>query len=246
MKGAIFFAPKYASAREYARWIAEATGLPAHDIAACNAVPADYEFLVLGCPVVCHKLMFTKWVGRHQDVISGKPVVLFTVSGAPAGKKPDGWIVDSLPQDMIRRMHHVALRGQKDPKALTWFDRIMLIIGGRNYPDRQAGREELHGFDFMDVDSIQPVVAHIKTLKKADTTPASRSAVIASNPDHLERWKPMAWADRVKSRCPWMRPNALPLKQRPYQSAQFGHRVVDGWPGEPRAVSWWRAGACKG
>lgn len=187
MTGAIFYATRYGSTGQYARWIAEAVGLSAYDVRDSGADPAYFEFLVLGCPVIYHKLMVSKWVARHHDAISGKPVVLFTVSGAPAGKKLDGWIADSLPHDLIRRMHHVALRGRQDPKELNWFDRIMLIIGGLKNPDRQAGREELHGFDFMDKDSIQPVVDLIEALKGEGD--AARPHEIAGAPmtDQRER-----------------------------------------------------------
>ena len=139
MNGAIFYATRYGSTGDYARWIAQATGLPTHDINAGDADPADFRFLVLGSPVIYHKLLFSKWVARHRDAIASKPVILFTVSGAPAGAKLDGWIADSLPQDLIRRMHHVALLGRQDPNELTWIDRIMLIIGGQKTATDRRG-----------------------------------------------------------------------------------------------------------
>ena len=166
MNGAIFYATRYGSTGDYARWIAEATGLPAHDIDGSVTALEDYDFLVLGSPVIYHKLLFSDWVSRHLDVIMQRPVILFTVAGAPAGKKLDGWIAASLPQPLIDHARHFALRGRQNPKDLTWFDRIMLIIGGLKNRDKQAAREELHGFDYMDRDSIQPVVDFIETLKR--------------------------------------------------------------------------------
>ncbi|WP_306025388.1 flavodoxin domain-containing protein [Oceaniradius stylonematis] len=169
MKGAIFYATRYGSTGQYARWIAEATGLDAYDIDAGGASIGDFDFLVLGSPVIYHKLMFWKWVRRHLDTIAKKPVIVFTVSGVSAGEKLDGWIAESLPQDLIDRMHHVALRGRQDPRELTRYDRMMLIIGSLMNRDRQAAREELHGFDFMDKDSIGPVVALVERLKAGET-----------------------------------------------------------------------------
>jgi len=169
MKGAIFYATRYGSTGQYARWIAVATGLDAYDIDANEAAIEDYDFLVLGSPVVYHKLLFWKWVRRHFGTIAEKPVILFTVSGVSAGEKLDGWIADSLPQSLIDRMHHVALRGRQDPKELTRFDRMMLIIGSAMNRDRQAAREELHGFDFMDKESIGPVIALVERFKAGET-----------------------------------------------------------------------------
>ena len=164
MGGAIFFASRYGSTAQYARWIGEATGLPLFDVHDRTADPARYDFLVLGCPVIYYKLIFRKWVRRNLARLEGKPIILFTVSGAPAGAKLDGWIADSLPADLIARMHHVALRGRQNPKELNWFDRIMLIIAGLKNPDREAGKQESQGFDFMDKSSIAPIAALVDEL----------------------------------------------------------------------------------
>lgn len=165
MNGAIFFATRHGSTAQYAQWIAEATGLPTFDVNRADADPSGYDFVVIGAPVIYHKLAIRKWVRQHLASFESKPVVFFTVSGAPAGEKLDGWIAGSLPESLIRRMNHVALRGRQNPKDLPWFDRTMLIIGGLMNPDRVAGREELKGFDFMDKSTIDPVVELIRALK---------------------------------------------------------------------------------
>ena len=165
MKGAIFFASRYGSTAQYAEWIAEATSLPVFDIDNTDANPAEFDFLVLGSPVIYHKLMFHRWVKRNLDDILSRPIVFFSVSGAGPGPKLDGWISGSLPDAFISHAIHVALLGRQNPRELSWFDRIMLIIGGLKNPDRKAGREELHGFDFMDKGSIGPVIERIEELQ---------------------------------------------------------------------------------
>jgi len=45
---------------------------------------------------------------------------------------------------------------------------MMLIIGGLKNPDRKAGKEELHGFDYMDKASIAPVVEAVRGLQRAE------------------------------------------------------------------------------
>lgn len=168
MNGAIFYASKYGSTREYAQWISEATGLPVYDVDALGADPTAFDFLVLGSPVIYYKLIFSEWVKRHLDALQTKPIILFTVSGAPAGAKLSGWIADSLPKALTSRMHHFALRGRQIRKELTWYDWTMLTIAGLKNQDRQAAREERQGFDYMDRDSIQPVVDLIKELQAAN------------------------------------------------------------------------------
>jgi menaquinone-dependent protoporphyrinogen IX oxidase len=176
MNGAIFFASRYSSTAQYAEWISEATGLPVFDVKDANADPSRYDFLILGSAVIYYKPIIHKWVKRNLARIGTKPIILFTVSGAPAGAKLDGWIADSLPQDFIANMKHVALRGRQNPKDLTLFDRMMLIIAGLKNPDRVAGQEELQGFDYMDKSSIAPVVGLAGGLQSAE---AGRPAQVA-------------------------------------------------------------------
>ena len=166
MKGAIFYASKYGSTAEYASWIEEATGLPVFNVEDKNADPSHYDFLVLGTPVIYYKLLNRKWIRAKWKVIKNKPIILFTVSGAGAGDKLNAWIANSkLPENLISRVPHVALRGRQIPKELTWFDRLMLIIAGLKNPDPVAKQEELKGFDYMDKFSIQPIVELIGKLQ---------------------------------------------------------------------------------
>jgi hypothetical protein len=170
MKGAIFFSSRYGSTAEYAQWIAEATGLPVFDVDKGGARPSDFDFLVLGSPVIYHKLMFHKWIKRNLAAILARPVILFSVSGAGAGPKLDAWMAGCLPAGLIAHVEHVALRGRQNPGGLGWYDRIMLIIGGLKNPDRVAGNEELHGFDFMDRASIGPIVEKVAALRGGAAT----------------------------------------------------------------------------
>ncbi len=166
MQGAIFFSSRYGSTAQYANWISEATGLPVFNVDDANADPSKYDFLVLGSPLIYHKLMFHKWVARNLATICNRPTIMFSVSGASAGQKLDGWIADSLPSKLIAHMHHVALQGRQNPKELTWWDRMMLIIGGLKNPDPIASREEIQGFDFMDKASIGPIVDLIRQFQQ--------------------------------------------------------------------------------
>jgi menaquinone-dependent protoporphyrinogen IX oxidase len=167
MKGAIFFSTKYGSTAQYAEWISECTDLPVFNVKDSNVKPTTYDFLVLGSPVIYHKLMFHKWVAENFASIMQRPTILFSVSGAPAGPKLDGWIADSLPAELIAHMHHIVLRGRQNPKKLSWFDRVALIIGGLRNPDPVAAKEELKGFDFMDKSTIDPIVELVGQFQKS-------------------------------------------------------------------------------
>ncbi|MCP4383400.1 MAG: hypothetical protein GY798_18600 [Hyphomicrobiales bacterium] len=177
MKGAIFYSSRYGSTAQYAQWIGEATDLAAFDVNAGSANLSEYDFLVLGSPIIYHKLMFHKWVKRNLAGILSSPAILFSVSGAGAGPKLDAWIDESLPAELIAHVEHVALRGRQNPRDLSWYDRIMLIIGGLKNPDPVASREELKGFDFMDQSSIKPIVEMVGQLQRDKTAASDRPAV---------------------------------------------------------------------
>ena len=168
MKGAIFFSSKYGSTAQYAEWIGEATGLPVFNIKDANANLSDYDFLILGSPIIYHKVHNWRWVRKKLAEIEAKPILFFTVSGAPEGYKLDGWIADSLPQSLISKMQHVVLRGRQNPKELTWWDRLMLIIGSMKNPDPVASKEELEGFDYMDKSSIAPIVKWVRQYQASN------------------------------------------------------------------------------
>ena len=167
MNGAIFFSSKYGSTAQYANWIGQATGLPVYDIIYNNVDLSEYDFLILGSPIIYYKLSIHKWVKRHLARLADKPIIFFSVSGAPAGSKLDGWIADSLPEDFISRMYHVALRGRQIPKQLSWYDRMMLKIAALANKDSEARKQEFEGFDFMDKSSIEPILKLVGQLRRS-------------------------------------------------------------------------------
>ncbi len=165
MKGAVLFSSRYGSTEQYAQWIAEATSLPVFNVDEARVELAEFDFLVLGSPVVYYKPMFRRWVKRNLDDILARPTVFFSVSGAGAGPKLDRWMANSLPASFMSHVTHMALRGRQDPSELNAFDRTMLIIAGLFNPDRKAAKQEMRGFDFMDKGRIRPIVEKIRKLQ---------------------------------------------------------------------------------
>lgn len=169
MNGAIFYASKYGSTAQYANWIGEATGLAVLNVADPKANAAEVDFLVLGSPVYSYKVKLRSWIGLHLSALLARPVILFTVSGAPPGEKLDGWVADSLPRAFLDHAQHFALRGRIDRRKLSWFDRMMLDWDARRNPDPAEARQEREGFDAVDKASIAPVVAAVRAVQRAGT-----------------------------------------------------------------------------
>lgn len=158
MNGAIFFSGEYGSTAQYANWIGEATGLPVFDVGDSSADPSKYEFLILGSSVILYRLKIRKWVKANRAGIENKPTILFTVSGAPAGPKLDGWVAASLPDTLLARMEHIALRGRLDHAKISCWIRMFLSIGALMNTDPEGRRDELEGFDYVDKSSIDPIL----------------------------------------------------------------------------------------
>ncbi len=170
MTGAIFFSGYYGCTAQFACWFVEATGLPVFDVNDANADPSNYDFLILGSSVIIYKLTIRKWVKGNLAGIENKPVILFTVSGAPPGPKLDAWIADSLPEDLTLKLEHVALRGRLNLKEVSWWVRLILKIGAWKNDNPEAKKHELEGFDFMDKSSIEPIKKLVQQFQSSQAT----------------------------------------------------------------------------
>lgn len=165
MEGAIFFSTKYGSTEQYAKWIGEASGLPVFEVHKTEVDLSKYDFLVLGSPIIYYKPIIHKWIKRNIESIEKKQIIFFSVSGASAGPKLDRWIANSLPKSFVSKMRHVALQGRQIPSELRLFDRIMLKIAGYTNKDPVAKKQELQGFDFMNISSIEPILQLIQEFQ---------------------------------------------------------------------------------
>jgi len=161
MNGAIIYSGRYGSTAQYSRWIREDTGLPVFHIDDPGADPSSYDFLALGSSVVFYRATIRKWVKKNWPALEGRPLILFTVSGAPPGPKVDRWIANSFPEEVVARMEHIALRGRLRHKDVSLWLRLLLRIGALMNRDPEASQEEWHGFDYVDRSTIDPIVALI-------------------------------------------------------------------------------------
>ena len=168
MKGAIFYHGKYGSTRQYAEWISEATGLPVHSCKDPTSDPSEYDFVILGSSIILFRLTIRNWIRSNRAKIRNKPVILFSVSGAGASAKLERWVARSLPEDLRSRIDHVPLRGRLDHSKLGWGMRMFLKIGSLFNRDPEASKDERYGFDYMDKNSIAPIVGLVEKFQRAE------------------------------------------------------------------------------
>ncbi len=167
MKGAIFFSGKYGSTEQYAKWIGEAIGFPVFNIEDKNADPSQYDFIILGSSVQYFRLTMSKWLRVNFAKLKGKAKILFSVSGAGPGDELEKWIAGSIPSGKLSEIKHVGLRGRLDHSKVSWWVRQLLWIGSLFNTDPQARKEERYGFDYVDKDSIKPI---IDLVEQSNTT----------------------------------------------------------------------------
>ena len=158
MKGAIYFISKYGSTAQYANWIGKASGLPVRCVNNSNVDPMAYDFLVIASPVVFGKLLIGEWVKNNLAAIETKPVIMVTVSRIQPGPELDACLRDSLPADLVSQLKHLALRGRRIFRDLSWYDRSMLRLDAMRNREPNARKEKLEDFDFVDRSCIDPVV----------------------------------------------------------------------------------------
>lgn len=170
MNAAIFFSGKYGSTQQYANWIGEATGFPVFNIKDSNADPSTFDFIILGSSIIYFKLSIRKWIGENLPKLEGKSKILFSVSGAGASPKLNNWVNNSLPPILSSQLEHVALRGKLDHTKVSWQVRVMLWIGSLFNSNPEASKDERYGFDYVDKESITPILELVSEYRHSDVT----------------------------------------------------------------------------
>ncbi len=168
MKGAIFFSGKYGSTEQYANWIGEAIDFPVFDIRDPNADPSKYDYLILGSSILYFRLSIRSWVKDNLPMLEGRSKVLFSVSGAGPSEKLNRWVAKSLPSELLSQMEHIALRGRLDHSKVSWWVRQMLWMGSIFNPDPDARKYERQGFDYVEKESIEPIITLASQFKEIE------------------------------------------------------------------------------
>ena len=165
MKGAIFYSGKYGSTKQYAQWIGEASGFPIFDIKDPGSDPSKYELVILGSSIIYFKLSIRKWLSENLSALKGRSKILFSVSGAGPSAKLNRWVANSLPVGLADEVEHIALRGRLDHSKVSWWIRSILWMGSLFNPDPEASKDERYGFDYVDKDSIEPILKLVEECR---------------------------------------------------------------------------------
>ncbi len=169
MKGAIFYTGRFGSTHQYASWISEATGIPVFNLNKTRPNPSQYDFLVLGSSVIITRPTIKKWLKANWKKIQRKPVLLFTVSGTEPGHPHlKQWLEENLPKEILEHVDYYAFRGRLNLGEVPWWIRLMLKFAAKREEDPEVKQRMTEGFDFMDKNSVKPIVDWVKALQDED------------------------------------------------------------------------------
>lgn len=159
MRGAIVYAGKYGSTRQYSQWLAETTAFELIDLYLTPRPDLQaYTPLLLGSSVIFGRLRIAAWLRRHWNEIANRSPVLFSVSGlAPGNPLLRAMVQLSLGPGLFRQLTYFALPGRLIYTELDTLDRFLLASEARlglklgSHPEHYLSR----GGDFNHVSRQQ-------------------------------------------------------------------------------------------
>ena len=130
MKGLIIYATCYGSTQQYADWIADATG---YETVSYKTVTDEQlkaaDALVIGSWVLAHKLCIGKWIEDKKDLLKGKDLYFYSVSGAKPGDKVlNNVFKDSVPAELLDENKCYQFGGKRETKNMSGFHKFMMFI----------------------------------------------------------------------------------------------------------------------
>lgn len=177
---AVVYETKYGSTRQYAEWIADDLHCEVFERRSIRANDLqEFETIIYGGAVYAGGVLGSNFIRKNLDVLGEKNLVVFTCAlSDPANEKNTRNIRDHLRKSLTEPvMDHVKifhLRGAINYKKLGMVHRIMMAMMHRSVVKKdpesmtQEDREMLVTYgksaNFMDKDSVQPIVDYVRGL----------------------------------------------------------------------------------
>lgn len=139
----VVYYSKYGSTRDYAEWLAEATGAKLVPLALARKLDlAAYDAIALGCPFYMFRLKIAGFVKSRAGQLEGKRVAFFAVGGGELDNPADRQGYEkALPEEIRAGMRFFYLRGRLRVARLDFFDRTimrMMKTADYDHTDRAA------------------------------------------------------------------------------------------------------------
>jgi len=166
MKSLIVYQGRYGATRQYAEWLHQKFALSLLTTTECGEEQLkDAELVVMGSSVYIGKLEISKWVKQHLDMLRGKELVLFVVSGTPKDQieKLAQYVKSSIPAAIAEKCRIYYLDGRLAYDKLSRKDRFMLRMGAF-FAGKENGRKMLTGYDNVKEENLADLYQHLEEV----------------------------------------------------------------------------------
>jgi len=168
MKGLIIYVTAYGTTRKYAEWISKEINIKTVSYKKVDDTDLkNSDFLIIGSFVMAHKLIISKWLTNHKDLLKGKKLFFYSVSGAkPGAKELDDIFESSLPESLLKDASTYQFGGRMRYEDLSGFHKLMIKIGCLIEKDPATKAEMKKDIkvakDNVNPDYIKPLVKDVK------------------------------------------------------------------------------------
>ena len=125
-KGLILYASKYGATRNYAGWLAEATGFSISEVkAASRQQLAAYDTVILGGGVYASGIAGLSFLRKNRPALAGKRLFVFAVGASPYDETAFGQLIRHNFKNDFPGVPCFYCRGAWDEAAMSFGDRTL-------------------------------------------------------------------------------------------------------------------------
>jgi menaquinone-dependent protoporphyrinogen oxidase len=163
MSGIVIYRTSTGSAKDYADWIAEATGYKTYESRDVKIPWESADTVVIGCPIVALKPALTGWISKNWDQMKDKRVVLYTTSGAdPADTPVNEWIDKALPESVRSGVKVFPLPGRFDYSRLKGAGKAMIWIAANVFQNKDVKNQIKNPIDGVKKERLVPLLDYLR------------------------------------------------------------------------------------
>ena len=134
MKGIVIYKSNYGATRQYAQWIGNDLNFAVVSASVVNTQRVkDADMVVIGSSIYMGKALIKGWLRRNKQLLAGKIIFIFLVSGTPVDHRNEleKYTSASIPASIRENIHLFFLPGKMIYQQLSWLHRITLQLGAR-------------------------------------------------------------------------------------------------------------------
>ena len=167
MKGIIVYQGKYGATAQYAEWLNQDLDIPVVSSDQCTELDIqDKNLIIMGTSVYVGKLQIGPWVKKNAEVLKGKSLFLFVVSGTPLSEtdKLNEYVRNSLPPEIASSCHRFFLPGKLEYKKLSLKDKLVLNMGALLAGSKEKRKQMLTDYNDVSRAQLQQILNEIEIV----------------------------------------------------------------------------------